>query len=266
MSQDKTGLLNILDAFCEHGHPDPCCLPERFYIFMPHAQSDFTVHFWSDAKVPRNYKLKWLRDILEGIRTMHEMGIMHCDVRTKNMLIMSTEPPRASLCDFGKAIKAQSSNRRAIGTMSTCAPEVETIFTVGPYTAKIDMWAYGWAIAELLFFGLRKSVGVDYFDDENPVTRDKFQVILDILEADCRKKREDNALIDLVSKLLVWEPEKRWSAEQALQHDCWSPITGKEDVLEAGSSRTKRGLTSDGDLKDSDKRTKGKKFPSYHKD
>ena len=39
---------------------------------------------------------------------------------------------------------------------------------------------------------------------------------------------DGEALVDLVSKLLVWKPQDRWSAAQALQHVCWHSVASKE--------------------------------------
>ena len=223
---------------------------EKFYIFMPYARSDFSIDFWHDGNVSRKYKLQLLREPLEGIRTLHEMEIMHRDIRLKNMLIMSNKPPRASLCDYGKAIQAKSSTVTTIGPIPTLAPEVWTVRRDGPYTAKIDMWAYGYAIAEILVFTLQKSQGPKYFYENSPITPFRHSEILRMLRFHCIHMSEDEPLVDLVSKLLIWKPEERWSAEQALQHKCWSPITqqqDKEGILEGVTSGTKRSLTSVGD-------------------
>lgn len=37
------------------------------------------------------------------------------------------------------------------------------------------------------------------------------------------------SLVDLISKLLVWKPQDRWSAEEALEHECWLPIASRQD-------------------------------------
>lgn len=223
---------------------------EKFYIIMPYARSDLSVDFWNDEKTPRKRKLQLLKELLEGIRTLHEMEIMHRDIRLKNMLIMSTVPPRASLCDYGKAIQAKSSTVTTIGPIPTLAPEVWTVRRDGPYTAKIDMWAYGYAIAEILVFIFQKSQGPKYFYDNNPITSERHSQIFHMLRFHCSQRSEDEPLVDLVSKLLVWKPEERWSADQALQHECWSPIAqqqDKEDILKGVTSGTKRSLTSTDD-------------------
>ena len=269
MWQDKTGLLPTLDSFCEHGHRDGCCDLEKFYIFMPHAHSDLSISFWGDLTIPRQNKLQLLRELLEGLQTLHEMGIMHRDIRCKNMLIMSLKPPRASLCDYGKAIQAQYSTVTAIGAIPTCAPEVWTAaHSYTGYNNKIDMWAFGHAIAQILVFTFQKPEGSKLFFSPHQITEHQHSKILQMLRIHCRHMSEDEALVDLVFKLLVWKPEERWSAEQALQHHCWSPITQQEEkknvaVEETGG--TKRSATSVDDSKSADKRTKGRKFSTYYK-
>ena len=216
---------------------------------MPHAQSDLSLNFWASPEIPRSTKLHWLREPLEGIKILHTMGIMQRDIRPKNMLIVSIEPPRASLCDYGKAIEVEKSTVTTIGPISTLAPEVWTVSKDGPYTVKIDMWAYGYAIAEILGYSAEEYSGPNgVYTNDPQITRNQHAVILRMLRAHCRKVTEDEPLVDLVSKLLVWKPEERWSADQALEHECWNPITqereedkgAKMDDVNAGPSQTKR--------------------------
>ncbi len=220
---------------------------------MPHARSDFSLNFWTSPDIPRMTKLCLLRDPLEGIRTLHAMGIMHRDIRPKNMLIMSVKPPQASICDYGKAIEAANSAVTTIGPICTLAPEVWTVSTHGPYDAKIDMWAYGYAIAEILGYSIAKYPGSDGYRTNNPpITRNRHVAVLEMLRAHCERATEDAALVDLVSKLLVWKPGGRWSADQALEHACWDPIrkdavSRKEhrDDDDAGLSGIKRARVND---------------------
>ena len=169
------------------------------------------------------------------------MGIMHRDIRPRNTLILSAVPPRAALCDYGKAIKAQSSTVTTIGPVHTLAPEVWTAKANDPYTAKIDTWAYGYAIAEILGCSTLRSAG------NARITPGRHSTLLATVHAHCSKSPEDEPLVDLVSKLLNWKPEERWSAVQALRHRCGEPITqeGREAAAEAESFHTKRALPSE---------------------
>lgn len=221
--QNKRGLLPILDSACEHGNPKSCCHMERFYVFMPLAQSDLSIKFWTNSDISRRTKFSLLREPLEGIRTLHELGIMHRDIRPENMLIVSIKPPRASLCDYGKAIKADKHSITTIGPKRTLAPEVWK----GLYTAKIDMWAYGYALAEILGYSVEKHLGSD-----PPISTDRCAAILRFLAAHCTNAAEDKSLVDLIGKLLISDPDQRWSAAQALRHECWKPML--EEQTEEG--------------------------------
>ena len=99
---------------------------------MPYAYSDLAFDFWTNSDISREIKLQWLRQPLEGIMTLHAMGIMHRDIRPKNMLILSKQPARASICDYGKAIQAETSTVTTIGPICTLAPEVWTVSRDGP--------------------------------------------------------------------------------------------------------------------------------------
>lgn len=229
------GLLPTIDAICEHGRPEICCDLERLFLFMPSAISDFSGGFWGKTGISRLAKLYLLREPLIGLMTLHSMGIMHRDIRLKNTLIISTEPPRASLCDYGKAIEANTSKVTTIGPIHTLAPEVWTVSKNGPYTAKIDTWAYGYAIAEVLGY---KPL------NNSKVTRERLSSIFSFLRASHIPGTDDESLIDLVSKLLVWRPQNRWTAEQALEHECWLPITQNLDSIHNDPAEDVKGNTA----------------------
>ena len=242
--QDKRGLLPILDAWCEHGDPNGCGRTERYYIFMPHALSDLSGNFWTSCGVPKSNKMYWLRELLEGLATLHAMGVMHRDIRPQNMLVMSISPPRASICDYGKAVKAESSDYTAIGPILTCAPEVWRIPNYGPYTNKVDIWAFGYAIADILGYSVEKYPGADGFQGPNSrITRSRHAALVQMLQEHAERQADDAALVDLALKLLQWDPRVRWSAEQALNHECWAAVleeTEEEPPREEQLSRAKR--------------------------
>lgn len=254
--QHERGLLSILDAFCQHGHPQGCSNLENFYIIMSYAQSDFSAHFWVSPDISHETKLEWLREPLEGIRTLHAMGIMHRDIRRQNILILSEKPARVSICDYGKAIEAERCTVTTIGPICTLAPEVWTVSIDGPYTHKIDVWAYGYTIAEILGYSVSKFLGRDGNCGNNPrITRNRHAAILEMLHAHCERAAEDALLVDLATKLLTWRAAERWSAAQALEHECWAPIMQNREenrsieqgTVQGGRLQSKRTKTKHGD-------------------
>lgn len=215
---------------------------------MPHAYSDLSIRFWNDESIPRLDKLHWLRELLEGVQALHAMGYMHRDIRLQNMLIMSNKPPRASLCDYGKAVQSNLENNPLIGPKPTLAPEVGTTELTGDYTNKIDMWAYGYAIAEILVFAMSDAIGPAYFHTPHRITPQRHKDITEALRLRSVRNPDDRPLVNLVFKLLVWDPMERWSAEQALWHYCWIPIRqqeAKKDIGKEGTSGSKRKASSE---------------------
>ena len=195
--------------------------------------------FWGNTSIPRPAKLHLLKKPFEGLKTLHAMGIMHRDIRPKNMLIISTDPPRASLCDYGKVVEAKTSKVTTNGPIYTLAPEVWTVARDSPYTAKIDTWAYGYAIAEVP--GYKPP-------DYSKITQERLAPILRVLLASYVRKSDGEPLVDLVSKLLMWRSRDRWSAEQALEHESWFPIAREQDRRyddPAEAARGKRALLED---------------------
>ena len=195
---------------------------------MPQALSIFSANFWSRPEIPYLIKLQWLREVLEGIAWLHDLGIMHRDIRPQNMLIMSIDPGRACLCDYGKAIKAETCSVTTIGPIHTLAPEVWSVRVDGPYNNKIDVWAYGYAVAEILGYSFKRHTGrasgSSSIHSNQPITRQRHAVMMNMLRSHSRKHPENEALVGLLEHLLTWSPEDRWSATEALEHECWNPI------------------------------------------
>ncbi|KAF7508891.1 hypothetical protein GJ744_008600 [Endocarpon pusillum] len=180
---------------------------------------------------------------------------MHRDIRRQNMLFLSKRPARASICDYGKAIKAETCTVTSIGPICTPGHEVWTVSTVGPYTHKIDVWAYGYAIAETLGYSISKYAGADGDYGNNPrITCNRHAAILGTVRAHCVNVAEDGPLVDLAAKLLSWKAAEWWSAAQALEHECWAPIrrnrnedgATEQATVQGGPRLVKR--TKQGDL------------------
>lgn len=137
------------------------------------------------------------------------------------------------------------------------APPSQTSIAVrhGPYTKKIDLWAYGYAIAEILGYTVRITLEQTDYKNNPPITCNRHLAIVQMLHAHGSASSEDKPLVDLALKLLVWKPEERWSAAQALRHTCWDPIAreqveeadrrSEEDIADGSPPRAKRAQRND---------------------
>ncbi|KAI5299262.1 hypothetical protein KEM55_002395, partial [Ascosphaera atra] len=102
-------------------------------------------------KLPEKFIIPIARELAEGLRAIHEAGIIHRDVKAGNVLVH--EEGRLQICDFGVAGVLQSNiDKRTtwIGTPHWMPPEMFSNKTgdAHAYGSEIDVWAYGCTLFE----------------------------------------------------------------------------------------------------------------------
>jgi cyclin-dependent kinase 8/11 len=190
--------------------------------------------------------------LISGVKYLHDHWILHRDLKPQNILV--TQPVQGSatlkIADFGLA-RLFSSPLRSLehdGVVVTIwyrAPEL--LLLSKHYTRAIDMWAVGCIIAELilcraLFPGNEVKKKGQLQEDQlkrifmllgKPSTREwptisacKLYPDIAVWPAQDFKFRlhehlkmdANNALFDLLLRLLQFDPTKRITAEEALKH------------------------------------------------
>jgi len=135
--------------------------------------------------------------VLEAIRHMHSRNICYRDLRPENVMINSSG--YCVLIDFFNAKTVTDKTYTLCGNVEYLAPEM--LFYKG-YTKKVDIWALGVLIFEMLFS----------FSPFYSVNRDT--ILKQIVELDFYFPDEDGVTIDeaardLIEKLLVLRPVER---------------------------------------------------------
>ncbi|XP_062203547.1 putative cyclin-dependent kinase F-2 [Phragmites australis] len=92
-----------------------------------------------------------MRQLLEGARSMHELGVLHRDIKPDNVLVDNRGDVK--ICDFGLSRTTDTAADGApytsgVVTLWYRAPEL--ILGSRDYDAGIDTWALGCIMAELL--------------------------------------------------------------------------------------------------------------------
>jgi len=152
--------------------------------------------------------------LIETIRHMHSYGIVHRDIKPENILFASPAPDAPiKLADFGLAKLYQPTGddqlRTLCGTPGYVAPEV--LKNRNGYTPQCDMWSIGVILYILL-------CGYPPFQHEQ-----QNKLFKQILKADYHFHspywdKVSKEAKDLISKLLVVNPEKRLTPAGAMSH------------------------------------------------
>jgi len=92
-------------------------------------------------------RLKWItKQILTALQFLHNMNLIHSDVKPENILFESYSRAKVKLIDFGSSCFLRDRQSSYIQSRSYRAPEV----ILGlPYDSKIDVWSLGCVVAEM---------------------------------------------------------------------------------------------------------------------
>lgn len=102
-------------------------------------------HKFPNSIVPESTAAQWLSDATVGCAHLHELGLVHRDVKLENLLI--DEAGYVKLCDFGWCAFEADEPVGMCGTPQLAAPEVSN---GEPQTAKVDAWALGACLVQML--------------------------------------------------------------------------------------------------------------------
>uniref|UniRef100_A0A3Q0QTY0 non-specific serine/threonine protein kinase n=1 Tax=Amphilophus citrinellus TaxID=61819 RepID=A0A3Q0QTY0_AMPCI len=82
------------------------------------------------------------QQVLEGLRYLHQKNIAHLDIKPENILMASPGSDQIRICDFGNAIKLETSEEYycKYGTPEYVAPE---IVNQTPVSTATDIWPVG---------------------------------------------------------------------------------------------------------------------------
>lgn len=188
---------------------------------MPLARHDFLNMPW--ASVDGNIRLALFRQTLQGLQHAHSHGIMHRDVAPKNLLVISTDPPRAGLCDWGKSTRSTRDIVTTLGPFDAVAPEVWTANESNPYDKSIDIWSLGYTWLNTI----QRPADLH----ERPRTgRFRNSALLRSIEAlrTTDPPRISADLAQLLSRMLAFDPRQRPTAGEALSHRVWAGLQNLE--------------------------------------
>ncbi|GME90205.1 unnamed protein product [[Candida] boidinii] len=191
-------------------------------------------------KLSDNHCQYFIYQTLRALKALHSADVLHRDLKPSNLLLNSNCDLK--ICDFGLARSIASTDdnfgfmTEYVATRWYRAPEI--MLTFQEYTTAIDVWSVGCILAEMLsgkplFPGsdyhnqlwlIIEILGTPMMEDYNSIKSRRAKEYIRTLPF--RKKQDfvnlfPNAnpqAVDLLEKLLTFNPKKRLTVEQALEH------------------------------------------------
>lgn len=215
------------------------------YLIQEYMQSDLNkvIH---TQNLSYNHIQYFTYQILRGLKFIHSAGIIHRDLKPANLLV--NKNCDLKICDFGLSTNAYqeyedtsktSPLTEYVATRWYRAPEI--MFSASRYSAAVDMWSVGCIIAEMflrtpLFPGsdYRSQISTIFSILGTPTLNDQEMMmsrrarnyvqtlsprknILRSVLAGCTEKVDDNC-IGIIQDLLTYNPARRSTVEDALNH------------------------------------------------
>ncbi|KAJ6244539.1 ovarian-specific serine/threonine-protein kinase lok-related [Anaeramoeba flamelloides] len=161
--------------------------------------------------------------IITAVDYLHEEGIVHRDLKPENILLTNkSRQPQIKITDFGlsKIITMNHNLKTMCGTPAYLAPEILNSGIFG-YSKNVDLWSCGVILYQMLSGELPfNNSNTNNNNQNNNNFNNLFQKIqesyLDFNE-DLWENISPSAQ-DLVENLLIKNPQKRFTTQQALNH------------------------------------------------
>lgn len=184
----------------------------------------------------------FLYQLLRGLKYIHSANVLHRDLKPSNLLLSANCDLK--ICDFGLARTTSETDFMTEYVVTRWYRAPELLLNCSEYTAAIDIWSVGCILMEII---ARETLfpGKDYVQQLGLIT----QLLGSPEDSELGFLRSDNArkyvkqlprfpkqpfaekfldvspvAIDLAEKMLVFDPSKRITVEEALNHPFLSSL------------------------------------------
>eukprot|EP00037_Helgoeca_nana_P012917 m.118429 g.118429 ORF g.118429 m.118429 type:complete len:586 (+) comp21727_c0_seq1:78-1835(+) len=178
---------------------------------------DLYEHVSSMGPLPPSRTRVIFKQIVLALSHCHTLGYAHRDLKAENVVFTDAYASIVKLTDFGFSVKDSDDKMLSTmcGSLMYSAPE---ILLAEPYKGKLaDLWSLG----ILLYFMVSGNLP---FDDSSEAT-----AVTKVMDLDYQPPQEaSDDCINLISRLLVRDPEGRASLETVLAHRFMTSSNGED--------------------------------------
>ncbi|ONK79238.1 uncharacterized protein A4U43_C01F4330 [Asparagus officinalis] len=206
-------------------------------VYIAYELMDTDLHqiIRSNQPLSEEHCQYFLYQILRGLKYIHSANVLHRDLKPSNLLLNANCDLK--ICDFGLARTTAETDFMTEYVVTRWYRAPELLLNSSEYTAAIDVWSVGCIFMELmdrkpLFPGrdhvhqlrlLMELIGTPDEADLECVNENAKRYIRQ-LPPHARQSFQEKfshvhpAAIDLVEKMLTFDPRKRITVEEALAH------------------------------------------------
>ncbi len=154
--------------------------------------------------LPHDDVLCWLEGIVAGVGYLHEMALVHRDLKPGNIFL---EGDTVKVIDYGLSkfitVSHRSGQTQSVGTLHYMAPEIGS----GRYGPEVDVYSLGVMLYEMLTGGVP-------FDGETPA-----EILMKHLSAEPELSRLPEPFKPVVGRMLAKRPEERYGSVKEVLAD-----------------------------------------------
>jgi serine/threonine protein kinase len=195
--------------------------------------------------LPEKKAKLWIYQTLKALEFMHRNGIFHRDIKPENILVRNN---KVKLADLGscKGMYSRPPFTEYISTRWYRSPEC--LLTDGYYNYKMDIWGLGCVFFEILTL-VPLFPGDDEIDEVNKINYIIGSPSDELFEKFVKNSAHRNefnfdfqkgigiqrylthvspCVVDLITKMLIYDPDKRLTAKQCLSHECFKEFVEQE--------------------------------------
>jgi len=208
------------------------------YIVLDFMETDLHKIIYSKNELTDEHIQYFLYQILKGMKYIHSANVIHRDLKPSNLLLNSNCDLK--ICDFGLArgVKEDVDYELTEYVVTRWYRAPEVMCSCQEYDSKIDVWSIGCILAELhgrkpLFPGddyikqmnlIFNVLGTPSSEDMKFISNDKALEYIRSLKKKpkipfAKIYKDANPLaLDLLERMLTFNPHKRISIDEALAH------------------------------------------------
>lgn len=215
-SRGIAAVINEIEIMKKLEHPSLLRLhkvyenTENVFIILDYVEGgDLFRRILKKGKFSEASAAKFMKAMFEGLHYMHSQKIVHRDLKPENLLMSSQDNDEDfKIGDFGLACICTENQTLRCGSPGYIAPE---ILSKKPYSFKADIFSAG-----VILYILLSGRAPFYGKTPNEILIKNQECRIYFHEKDWNGI--SNESVDLVLKLTDPDPDKRLTAEEALQH------------------------------------------------